>query len=257
MMDMSGRDQGEDIDANGEPESGFLARWSRRKRADNSIRSASIEQNKAVILPPSQISEESLNEVEAPEEQFDLSSLPPIESITKDSDLTAFMQKGVPDAIKNNALRAMWSADPFIRDDTGPVDYAWDFNNPDSIPGFGELGHNTDIAQMLSEISDKNPTPHDQASSDKLGSPSKRADDVVEPARHSDAGAESDNPPPALMGAPEKAAELTSLRLSDRPKDLDREIPAQEHSGVSHEIDSDMNTLPSRPKRRHGGAIPI
>src|SRR3546814_6601012 len=34
----------------------------------------------------------------------------------------------------------MWSLDPAIRDHVGLAECAWDFNRPDSIPGFGPIG---------------------------------------------------------------------------------------------------------------------
>jgi hypothetical protein len=65
--------------------------------------------------------------------------LPRLEDLTVESNVAAFLRKGVPDALRNAALRKMWSLDPAIRDHVGLAECAWDFNQPESIPGFGSL----------------------------------------------------------------------------------------------------------------------
>ena len=66
-------------------------------------------------------------------------SLPPIESITADSNVTAFLRADVPAELTRAALRRAWSIDPSIRDFIGIAENQWDFNDPDGIPGFGPL----------------------------------------------------------------------------------------------------------------------
>src|SRR5690606_1128964 len=65
--------------------------------------------------------------------------LPRVEDLTAASDLSAFLRKGVPMALKSAAMRKMWSLDPNIRDHVGLSEYAWDFNQPGSMAGFGPL----------------------------------------------------------------------------------------------------------------------
>ena len=72
-------------------------------------------------------------------EPVDLSSLPPIESIDAATDITAFLRKGIPQELRHAALRRAWSADPAIRDFVGLAENAWDFNDPNAMPGFGPL----------------------------------------------------------------------------------------------------------------------
>lgn len=102
---------------------GTLARWSRRKRAARGPEAAPPPEPEA--SPP------AVEEAVPPEE------LPSLDDLTVGSDLTAFLRKGVPDALKRAALRKMWSLDPAIRDHVGLSENAWDFNDPASIPGFG------------------------------------------------------------------------------------------------------------------------
>ncbi|MCS6933483.1 MAG: DUF3306 domain-containing protein [Acetobacteraceae bacterium] len=108
---------------------GFLARWSRRKRA------AEAGKTPEPAVPPPPPPETPPAAAEEPE--FDLSSLPKIEDLTAESDLRPFFAKGVPAALRQAALSRIWSLDPAIRDFVGPADYAWDFNAPDGVPGFG------------------------------------------------------------------------------------------------------------------------
>lgn len=136
------------MSASDEPDpQGFLTRWSRRKLAPEKARSPD-----EALLPAALATEAEPGSapILTPEpEPFDVSLLPSIEDLTGESSVSMFMQAGVPDALKNAALRKIWSANPFIRDDTGPVDYGWNFNDPNSMPGFGPIGENTDIAMLL------------------------------------------------------------------------------------------------------------
>jgi hypothetical protein len=140
----------------------FLSRWSRRKREAGAQagREAStpLERNDRgeAVAPPcgEEKSPGALgSESSAPSvPDFDVSSLPPIEAIGADTDISAFMQKGVPSALRHAALRRVWSADPAIRDFMGPNENFWDAAGPDGIPGFGDLDPNLDVKRMVSEL---------------------------------------------------------------------------------------------------------
>ena len=128
-------------------EEGFLSRWSRRKRAAEAGRPAeepvAAEAAPAAPVPPDPVPEE--------EPPFDITTLPPVESLTIESDFAAFLRKEVPEALKRAALRKAWSLDPAIRDFIGPADYAWDYNAPDGVPGASlDLGGN--VKEMLARI---------------------------------------------------------------------------------------------------------
>jgi hypothetical protein len=70
---------------------------------------------------------------------LDLASLPPVESLTSESDLSVFLQSGVPADLANAALRGAWRLDPKIREFIGVAESQWDFNDPNAMPGFGPL----------------------------------------------------------------------------------------------------------------------
>ncbi|MCC8952883.1 DUF3306 domain-containing protein [Bradyrhizobium sp. Pear77] len=110
----------------------FLARWSRHKREAKSSIPAPQTAKPASETPA------PCTEVEvAPE--VDLASLPSIDSITAMTDITVFLREGIPRELTRAALRSAWTADPAIRDFVGLAENAWDFNDPNAMPGFGPL----------------------------------------------------------------------------------------------------------------------
>jgi hypothetical protein len=88
----------------------------------------------------------------ASDSTFDLASVPPIESITADTDIRAFLAPGVPAELARGALRRAWTTDPKIRDFVGLADYDWDFNAPGSFPGFGSLEMTNELRQIAAQI---------------------------------------------------------------------------------------------------------
>ena len=125
----------------------FLARWSRRKRAAE----ASPEPK-----PPTSHSDSpkegdvsTVGSGVEPAEEFDLSVLPSLDEITATTDVTAFLRKGVPLTLTREALRRAWVADPAIRDFVGLAENAWDFTDPNAIPGFGPLDYTPEQVRDL------------------------------------------------------------------------------------------------------------
>ncbi|MDP6515708.1 MAG: DUF3306 domain-containing protein, partial [Alphaproteobacteria bacterium] len=53
--------------------------------------------------------------------------LPPVESLTADSDYTPFLRHGVPDELRRLALRKLWRTDPVLANLDGLNDYDEDF----------------------------------------------------------------------------------------------------------------------------------
>jgi len=124
----------------------FLARWSRRKHQAKAG-DAAPEPDKLVdakdLTPPGDISEEIARS------EADLSNLPPINAIDATTDITAFLRKGIPQELSREALRRAWTADPAIRDFVGLAENAWDFNDPNAMPGFGPLDYSAEQVEAL------------------------------------------------------------------------------------------------------------
>lgn len=129
---------------------GFLSRWSRLKRqAENEAQAV------AAVPPASEVAEAQAavaNTIEA-DESIDLASLPPIESLDRDSDYTAFLARGVPEALQRLALRQAWRTDPSIAEFRGFAEYDWDCN----APGYGQLLPTDDLARLCDAILGEKP----------------------------------------------------------------------------------------------------
>jgi hypothetical protein len=144
-----------------EPED-FLTRWSRRKR------DATVENEPAIEAEakPQRISKSEVEAgseakamrpadaepgIDSLEDVFDLSKLPSLDSIGPATDIRAFLQKGVPEALSRAALRRAWSADPGIRDFIGLAENSWDFTAKDGMHGFGEIDP-ADAKRLLAQL---------------------------------------------------------------------------------------------------------
>ena len=203
---------------------GFLSRWSRRKRAAE----AGLDEAEPQPATPAVAAKAAPSAAQAPaappaapvpvEPPFDPATLPPVESLTIESDIRDFLRKEVPEALKRAALRKAWALDPAIRDFVGPADYAWDYNAPDGVPGFS-LDIVGDVQKMLAQAMG-------------LDAPAPPAD-AARPAHGEDTVEET--PPPLEPAEPPADAPML---LADAPV----ELPAPE---------------PSDPmRRRHGSALP-
>jgi hypothetical protein len=141
----------------------FIARWSRRKRAATD----DVDTTKAAATPAdadhsTQESERGASEtvrrdasatpIAGAEVPFDLTTLPPIDSIGADTDIRAFLAPGVPPELTRAALRRAWAADPKVRDFVGLADYDWDFNTPGAIPGFGSLEMTDELRRQIAQM---------------------------------------------------------------------------------------------------------
>jgi hypothetical protein len=65
----------------------------------------------------------------------------------------------VPEELRLEALRRAWTTDPAIRDFKGLAENDWNFNDPNSIAGFGELGPEVDVKRMVAEFRREAPRP--------------------------------------------------------------------------------------------------
>lgn len=151
-----------------EPEN-FLSRWSRRKLdaeqeaaeprpADQAANppdpqaAASAVQETGLQKQPDKNDKQS-NKDKKSDETFDLSTLPSLESITAETDIRLFLQKGVPAELARAALRRAWVVDPTIRDFIGIAENQWDFATGSDIPGFGSLDVGAEeIRRMVAEV---------------------------------------------------------------------------------------------------------
>jgi hypothetical protein len=113
---------------------GFLHRWSRRKAEARST----LEERDAA---PDAVAEHAPPEKADPpaaavpgdararddEAAVDLAALPDIETLTYESDFTAFMRKGVPADLRRRALQRLWRSHPTLANLDGLLEYGEDY----------------------------------------------------------------------------------------------------------------------------------
>ena len=122
---------------------GFLRRWARRKEKARARQAPSVPPApvpaaqagpvaRSAGAPEQGTGEPTARKADKP---FDLSQLPPIDSLTKESDYTVFMRPEVPDNLRRQALRKLWVLDPILSAPDKLDIHAFDYN---SVPTFPE-----------------------------------------------------------------------------------------------------------------------
>ncbi len=212
----------------------FLARWSRRKQEARAAADASLPSPPAephLAAPPPAAA------VDPAPEAVDLASLPPIDSIDAATDITAFLRKGVPQELSRAALRRAWSADPVIRDFIGLAENAWDFNDPNAMPGFGPLDCSAEQLQAL------------------IGRVIGSARSVAENLSDAPAGQGTGRQPDDSERTPPPQPEAISAHgASDESSTCELPQPlAAVQSETPHEVASNDGTT---ARRTHGSALP-
>ena len=217
-----------------EEDKSFLARWSQRKQE-----AKQPEPKQDAPAATSDVSSEPIAEVEA-EPEFDLSTLPKLEELTETTDITGFLRKGVPEHLRNAALRKSWALDPAIRNYVNPaLDYAYDWNTPGGVPGNGELGAGIDVARMVSQIMGSGPAE----------SPIPADGPAIEQEGASASSAKAD-----LSAKPSQDPPVQSVRREEEKNLSENDGPAAVQSVQSEAANS---VASQQPLRRHGTAKPI
>lgn len=234
-----------------EPEN-FAARWARLKRETAGEKKktdaaqsgqqprdaetpAAAEQG-AKVAPP--------KAGKPPEPPLDPASLPPIESITAQSDIKAFLQSGVPEDLTRAALRRAWSADPAIRDFIGIAENQWDFTDPTAMPGFGPLETTDDIRQLVSQAMGQ------------LGELSELpAAERVSLASEGARASETDVAPP-VSAAPLQTAGMPQENACRQQGGDSEEGQHKTVVAGTQLMGSTAKTCETHNRRRHGGALP-
>jgi hypothetical protein len=204
----------------------FLKRWSRRKQESKAAEQAPS--------PPRQTAAASPETAEvASEPEIDLSKLPSIDSITAATDITEFLRKGIPAELSRAALRRAWATDPTIRDFVGLAENAWDFTDPNAIPGFGALhGTPEQIGAMVERV---------------IGGVRNAADKLVELPEKEQQRAKADQERVSATEAPPDEAK-SATRLTD--------LSAQPVAAAQPEASAEEDDGMAVRRRTHGGALP-
>jgi hypothetical protein len=217
----------------GDDDKGFLARWSQRKQEAKQPDQAAPAPDAGIAASPAT----------GTDEEFDLSSLPKLEDLTSTTDITMFLRKGVPEHLRNAALRKSWALDPAIRNYVNPaLDYAYDWNTPGGVPGSSELGAGMDVARLVSQIMGTNET-------------------AVEPSIPAAENLTESAGDPAPSGALPPELPDQPLRLSGKPVSTEQDPSnltkrAVVETGQKGDPKGPDSAAPQHTVRRHGSAKP-
>jgi hypothetical protein len=215
----------------------LVARWARMKRSSDTKRSAGpIRSGSPVdVATGAEAKSATRQDDETVGKPFDPASLPPVETITLETDIRGFLQSRVPAELTRAALRRAWASDPAIRDFIGIAENQWDFNDPNAIPGFGPLREGGSVPDFLGksiEAPDKG---------------SRMAPDI----------SLSAEPPPSAVAGDEHVGLDQSVRQTfDELPSADTAIPGSTKQTNSADTMSEAAQLPPRNRRKHGGALP-
>ncbi|MFN3953491.1 MAG: DUF3306 domain-containing protein [Pararhodobacter sp.] len=179
----------------------------------------------------------------------ELAALPPIESLTEQSDLRPFLGPGVPASLRNAAMRRMWLLNPTIRDHADcAVDYAWDWNTPGGVPGSGGRLSAASAKRMLEALGAPQKAPAPSTTTPSATTPSTTTPSTTAP----DLTAQppiANRPPAPEDAAADTHAQPASSAMPPAPSPTG--LPAKEAAKPG------SGKAAPRPERpRHGSARP-
>lgn len=219
----------------------FLSRWSRLKQEAEQTKEPAGDRKPGTGAPdvdtkPEVAKLESARSKNAPEQEFDISTLPPIDSIGVDTDIRSFLQKGVPLELTRAALRRAWTSDPAIRDFIEVAENQWDFATGSNLPGFGNLDLSDDVRRMIAEM---------------FQAPSRAT--KKEPAKET-SNAPANKPETSIDGDELRAAEPVAEQAD--PQEEAKSIVHREEQNIAMQQGAKLSSTADPAKPRHGGALP-
>jgi hypothetical protein len=229
----------------------FLSRWARKKRDAVSTPAAKPAVADQSNVPPGQATDgepvDARPLAKVTEPAFDPADLPSIDSIGAQTDVRAFLKSGVPPDLTRAALRRAWTSDPAILNFKGLQENDWDFNDPNSMFGFGELDADFDVKRMLASVFGE--TPKEEA-------PAEVAPESLPPAGEVAAQTDDQGPDRAVLPAvtdevgagPENSSPTFDVRASEDEGIVQRTSDAASQRSESNPISARVRT--------HGGALP-
>jgi hypothetical protein len=242
---------------------GFLSRWSKRKQE---VERREVEREQEVaretVEPaadtPPDVIVESIEphdpEAITPEE---LAALPPVEEITNPADFSQYLRKGVPQILRNAAMRRMWLLDPAIRDYVDPaLDYAYNWNIPGGVPGNGALAAGFDAKgaaeKFFSTMRGKISSETGQfAEAEEHGLES--GDTVSQEAE----APTSEIPDDSIRAEPARAMEAGKNFEGGVSENTERDATLVEGEDAATSSLAKKSQAVEGPARRHGRALPV
>jgi len=212
----------------------FLARWSRRKREAKAVVNVPPPEPAGTPNPVPPAAAEN-----PPDAEVELSSLPPIDSIDAATDITAFLRKGISKELSRAALRRAWTADPAIRDFVGLAENAWDFNDPNAMPGFGPLDCSAEqIDALVGRI---------------VGGVRSAADSLATAVAEGKQDRQSNDTGRATLSESDPTEAVGDLAAAE---EISRDEPSEVPAAVQPESSETDRAEAALRRRTHGGALP-
>jgi hypothetical protein len=247
----------------------FLTRWSRRKRGASDESDRALADKRVHDAPDAPPAERAADDAPPPkpapdsgttEPIVDLSKLPPVESITAETDIRAFLAPGVPAELRLAALRRAWLADPKVRNFVGLNDYDFDFHTPGAIPGFGSLEMTEELRREAVRIV-TGWQPEQEATGPAPTSTAAEPDAVsAQPTAAIEEKINSDEPGLADSAASDSAAGDSG---ADHPAQEQDEVISEQattqrnkDSAALQQKQSHSENFQTLARRGHGGALP-
>lgn len=123
-------------------EENWLLRWAQRKAQQKAPRATEAPQRADAVgdaSPDGTAKDSAVPESIAPADspgrqnsqdpvQDPVEALPPVESLTYESDFTPYLAPGVPEELRQQALRKLWRSDPVLANLDGLNDYDEDYS---------------------------------------------------------------------------------------------------------------------------------
>lgn len=237
---------------------GFLGRWSRKKaEAEREAPDSPAEPRATKASLPGQLGLPERHAGEdakapaqaAPKPEFDLASLPSLDSITAATDIRTFLVPGVPQSLARAALRRAWVADPAIRDFVGLAENAWDFTDPTAMAGFGELPPDYDVKKLLAQIfsEGEKETPPDLATHEPADPQTSHIAEQIE----------APVPPAEVAQSAEREPESSSPNVSAEGQQVAQTDFMHRNNNIAvHNSIPDDESEKRKRRRQHGGALP-
>ena len=157
----------------------------------------------------------------------------------------------VPVELTRAALRRVWTADPAIRDFVGLAENAWDFTDPNAMPGFGPLESTDEVRRMIAQVVDQIGEAA-RANADEEREPALEVSDNSEASEpmavHQEQGSAAARSEQALPPIAKIAAEnpVTQVLLQS----------SKEDAAMQRDLTEDVQKTKQSSPRLHGGALP-
>jgi len=188
---------------------GFMSRWSRRKRTIREKTGPAVPDERQTAMP-----EDFAGTPETPSAET-VADLPDIEALDENSDFSAFMREGVPDALRRQALRRLWRLNPVFANLDGLNDYDEDFTSAATVVKGLKTAYRVGRG-FLDEVAEEKDAAAEGGESTRPTQLAEAAETIPSPPVSTDHGMPSDQsmPPPTESSAARRIAEGAEVKDS-------------------------------------------